>query len=667
MRQMLSCFEEGLSSQKSQGGLGIIDLRAQNKALVLKILHKFYNKADLPWVSLTWDYFYRRLTPPHVRTPVGSFWWRDIMSLSEDFLKFASCQPNCGKTVLFWSDLWSTDVLQWKYPKLFSFARHKKCSLFKFIQKQVNANFQLPLSTVAVGQLQDLMAFVNPGQWDENVKDVWIYIWGTQKISCKKAYNCNIGIAPESPLFRWMWRSSAQDLFPIEDQRMEGENEAVLVVCGKECDAAPMFDISTGEEIIYINDCVAPPSGLAYVAGRLLAASREDKDQPIFGSAIYFWATNKLQETHKSYVGEAIGPITCSKDGFYLVGGARSGNAYIWEVNSGALLKSWRAHKNAISSLSFSQDSSLVISGSEVGTVHVWCMISLFQVEEPQPHEDIKYCPNFCNTVKHEASITSILTILGVPCPMLITSSLDGSCKVTELMSRRLLHMLELSSPITATAIDPLEQLLICGTSDAAIYVTGLNGIGMQYSTITSSKDECQVLHGHMSPISALAFSSEGVWLVSGSTDCTVLVWDTTTWSVVRRFENTMATGPVTNLLVIPKPSTTMVQTTNSLAPEIPTLEKIFKPIDGTQIFLQPSSFSKDATSTHTCFHSSELLSKQISDLEGKRTPEALEMIVGITIDEQIKNQDLAKDLGDRNTVLQWKALNVMEVRVDLD
>ncbi|PAN30187.1 hypothetical protein PAHAL_5G318900 [Panicum hallii] len=217
------------------------------------------------------------------------------------------------------------------------------------------------------------------------------------------------------------------------DQRMDGEDEVVLVVCGEECDAAPMFDINTGEEILRIYDCLAPPSGLACVAGCLLATSRPDKDPLVFGGAIYFWDLNKIQVTSKSCIGEAIGPITCSKDGIYLVGGAHSGNAYIWEVASGALLKCWRAHKNAISCLSFSQDSSLIISGSEEGTVHVWCMISLFQAEEPQPHEAIKYCPNFYNSIEHEASITGILTILGGPCPMLITSSLDSSCKVCPL------------------------------------------------------------------------------------------------------------------------------------------------------------------------------------------------------------------------------------------
>ncbi|RCV10894.1 hypothetical protein SETIT_2G144800v2, partial [Setaria italica] len=395
---------------------------------------------------------------------------------------------------------------------------------------------------------------------------------------------------------------------------MDGEDEVVLVVCGEECDAAPMFDINTGEEILRMHDCLAPPSGLACVAGCLLATSRPDKDQLVFGGAIYFWDLNKIQETNKSCIGEGIGPITCSRDGIYLVGGAHSGNAYIWEVTTGALLKCWRAHKSCISCLSFSQDSSLIISGSEEGTVHVWCMISLFQAEGPQAREAVNYCLDFSDTVEHEASITGILTILGGPCPMLITSSLDSSCKISELLSGRLLGMLTLFSPITTTVIDPSEQLLICGSSDAAIYVTGINGIGMQYTTKMLSQDDCHVLYGHKAPISALAFSSDGAWLVSGSKDCTVVIWDTTTWNAVRKLGNKM--GPVTNLLVIPKPESSRVHKRNYLSLEIPTLEKKVKQTNEMPIILQPSSFPKDADSAHACFHSSDLLSKQISDLE---------------------------------------------------
>lgn len=33
---------------KQSGGLGVLDLTTQNEALLLKFLHKFYNKKDIP-------------------------------------------------------------------------------------------------------------------------------------------------------------------------------------------------------------------------------------------------------------------------------------------------------------------------------------------------------------------------------------------------------------------------------------------------------------------------------------------------------------------------------------------------------------------------------------------------------------------------------------------
>lgn len=59
---------------KDQGGLGIINLmRAQNNALLLKFLHKFYNHEDLPWVHMTWQHLYTRQKSPHTGKPKGSF------------------------------------------------------------------------------------------------------------------------------------------------------------------------------------------------------------------------------------------------------------------------------------------------------------------------------------------------------------------------------------------------------------------------------------------------------------------------------------------------------------------------------------------------------------------------------------------------------------------
>jgi hypothetical protein len=45
--------------QKSKGGLGVLQLYSHNEALLIKNLHKFCNKEDIPRVHLVWESYYR--------------------------------------------------------------------------------------------------------------------------------------------------------------------------------------------------------------------------------------------------------------------------------------------------------------------------------------------------------------------------------------------------------------------------------------------------------------------------------------------------------------------------------------------------------------------------------------------------------------------------------
>jgi hypothetical protein len=46
------CLWRKVTRPKMKGGLGVIKLRVQNEVLLLKNLHNFFNKVDLPWVHL---------------------------------------------------------------------------------------------------------------------------------------------------------------------------------------------------------------------------------------------------------------------------------------------------------------------------------------------------------------------------------------------------------------------------------------------------------------------------------------------------------------------------------------------------------------------------------------------------------------------------------------
>jgi hypothetical protein len=61
------------SKPKKKGVLGIINLRSQNSALLLKHLDKFYNRKEIPWVILIWYAHYPNGEVPHASTDRAHF------------------------------------------------------------------------------------------------------------------------------------------------------------------------------------------------------------------------------------------------------------------------------------------------------------------------------------------------------------------------------------------------------------------------------------------------------------------------------------------------------------------------------------------------------------------------------------------------------------------
>ena len=88
------------SAGQNKGGLGVINLKIQNQGLLLKQLHKFYNKQDVPWVQLVWNSYYNHQTP-HAMDPCGSFWWKDLMQLSDIYRGVTKASVGSGGLILF--------------------------------------------------------------------------------------------------------------------------------------------------------------------------------------------------------------------------------------------------------------------------------------------------------------------------------------------------------------------------------------------------------------------------------------------------------------------------------------------------------------------------------------------------------------------------------------
>ncbi|PPD79869.1 hypothetical protein GOBAR_DD23209 [Gossypium barbadense] len=249
------------------------------------------------------------------------------------------------------------------------------------------------------------------------------------------------------------------------------------------------------------------------------------------------------QSPLRSYTLEAMGPISCTKDGLYIAGGAPSGNAYLCSysalnkhshrldhlqmllVTSGRLLRTWHAHHKSLKCMVFSDDDSLLF-GCTDGIISVWSMISLVDVEDSGSSPSLLYYSS-----EHRSSITGLVTMSAGARSIFISSSLDGTCKVWELVSGRHLQTLVYPMSVTAIALHPLERLLFSGSVDGNIFV---NVLDIEHESIT-----------------ALTFS--GFHLISASEDFTFCLWDTINRVVLRRFNNRK--GAVTNMVVIKQSS----------------------------------------------------------------------------------------------------------------
>lgn len=199
---------EPMCRSKEEGGLAIINIQNQNSALLMKFLDKFYNHSEIPWVKLTWNKLYHNENiPPHRKSPCGSFWWKDIIKLFSKYSEFASSSPCKGNSISLWHDNWCGEIIEQKFPHLYSYCRKKHWSIKFFIEKDLSNCYFLPLSEIAADQLSEIDALLMERTGEDHSCDTWTYDSGPT-FSSKRAYKHLQGHKEASPIFKWIWEGN---------------------------------------------------------------------------------------------------------------------------------------------------------------------------------------------------------------------------------------------------------------------------------------------------------------------------------------------------------------------------------------------------------------------------------------------------------------------------
>ncbi|EXB71793.1 WD repeat-containing protein 18 [Morus notabilis] len=316
-----------------------------------------------------------------------------------------------------------------------------------------------------------------------------------------------------------------------------------VVVASSSVDAGiGCWDLQSGAEQLRYKSCASPRHGLVCVGRRFLASSQLRNSSASSGSVLY-WTWSKPQVEVKSFPAEQIKPLAANREGTYIVGGGLSGDIYLWEVASGSLLKNWHAHYRAVTCLVFSDDDSLLISGSEDGSVKVWSLLMIFDdyLREQASHP---YVHSFS---EHTLCITDIIAGYGGCNAIIVSASEDRTCKVWSLSKGKLLRNIVFPSIIDAIALDPSERVFYAGGRDGKIYVAALN------AEIPSSKKYglhiISAFSNHSKAVTCLQYGTTGNVLISGSEDGMIRVWDARTYNIIRVLRH--AKGPVNNIILV--------------------------------------------------------------------------------------------------------------------
>lgn len=201
---------------KEEGGLGVLNLKTQSEALLLKHLNKFFNKEDIPWVSLVWESYYDSDTLLS-QGRKGSFWWRDILKLLDKFKGMAKVNINNGKSCYLWLDMWDDKVPKQVFLELFSFAKSQTSTLA--VAKRINPLsdlFHLPLSEQAYSQFLQLDSELQQLTLNDD-SDKWSYLWSSGKFFVAKAYKHLSVHSHIHSGFKWVWSSSCQNKHKVFD------------------------------------------------------------------------------------------------------------------------------------------------------------------------------------------------------------------------------------------------------------------------------------------------------------------------------------------------------------------------------------------------------------------------------------------------------------------
>lgn len=250
---------------------------------------------------------------------------------------------------------------------------------------------------------------------------------------------------------------------------------------------------SAGAIIAHFTGSRSPPKGLTLAGKGLIAASHISATGAGSINLYNWWSSTVFNHLP---LPEPVAPLAATLDGAYLFAGGLSGHIYSISLPSGKTIQTFPAHSKSVSCLEINDDGSLLISGSDDGSIVV------------------------------------------APIFQLVATSPDGTCKFWSLPQGLLLRTVALPCPMAGLAIDPTESHFYAAGSDGSIYIGATKSPTRQLTKRNLQVIKWREKHG--GPVVSLAMLNQGRNLVSGSEDGNVWIWEVEKGQVMTVLGNEM-------------------------------------------------------------------------------------------------------------------------------
>ncbi|MBI5295032.1 MAG: hypothetical protein HY869_06120 [Chloroflexi bacterium] len=318
----------------------------------------------------------------------------------------------------------------------------------------------------------------------------------------------------------------------------------IHVATGSMDHTARVWDIVTGMEVAHVVHEKSVTAVAFSPDGKIVVSGSMDTTAKTWDATTGEGVAITLNEGERGAVSviRCVAPVTSvafSPDGKYIAIGSEESNIdwmsseiaptlNVWKVS----LDNWDGYRislslrNDVTAVAFSPDGQYLLSSSEDNTARVWELVTGREISR----------------MTHDDTVTSIA--FGPDGRQVISSSLDHTARAWDVLPWQNIAQENHETPVLSIAFSP-DSNYIASSDESGTILIRETGTDREVTRInldappSESEDGLPFVYTpKTNPVFSIAFSPDGKYIVSGSFDNTVRIWDIKTGAEIERMSS---------------------------------------------------------------------------------------------------------------------------------